>query len=349
MVSGGGNEMTVQPLKHTRAAAAVAAALLAGCASHTGERLVRAPNEDRPEGIFSEEMASAWEEQAAVHYFSERERIPSPVDGVELHAAVMPTGYYPSRLTLEREGSRMKVEFNAAPPVGPPRAPARGTIVAVHGWQTEHRAILPHAMALASAGWDVVLYDQRGHGRSGGEFVTFGAHEQHDLQAIIDFAREREDYTEPLVVLGFSMGASTALLAAAENRPDAIVAVAPFARLDTALPRALRRLAPFYFRPFLSDKRIDRAVAHAQAISGAALADSAPIARAAHIEAPVLLIYSEVDALVPPEHAARLGEALPEARLERIENHSHEALLIDREAILDRTLPWLDEVTDRGR
>lgn len=317
---------------------------LGGCAAYLGERIVRAPNLDHPTGMFDEKMDALWESHGAKHFLIERTQVTTPSDGVELHVAVMPTGDYPNRLDIERDGHSRSVTFQSALPVGPPRTPPKGTIIAIHGWQAEHRTLLYYAMELAREGWDVVLYDQRGHGRSGGEFVTFGARENQDLQAVIEWTRNREQFNSPLVLFGTSMGASIALLAAAESHPDAVIAVAPFARLDTMLPGALRHLAPFYIRPFLSTSRIEQALVHAQKISGVAISDMAPVDQAAEVNTPVLLIHSETDQLVPVSHAHQLYEKLPNATLILVDDRSHEALLIERDAVLDEALPWLARV-----
>ncbi len=66
----------------------------------------------------------------------------------------------------------------------------------------------------------VFLPDQRTHGKSEGEYITFGAYERYD---IVDWCRYIDDYTGnkcKFIVSGISMGATTALLAAAE--PDMI-------------------------------------------------------------------------------------------------------------------------------
>lgn len=322
--------------------------LLTGCARYVGERIVRAPNLDNPTGIFNEDMETAWQDRVADHFFVERTRLTAPGDEIDLHAVILPSGDYPNRLAVERDDGGLAVDFNAAMPIGPPRAPSRGTIIGIHGWQTEHRALLYHAMELAGEGWDVVLYDQRGHGRSGGKIVTFGAREAQDLQTVIEWTRKRGEFTPPLVLFGTSMGASTALLAAADSPVDAVVAVAPYARLNATLPRALRSLAPFYIRPFLSASRIEKALGHAQEISGVALSDVAPITRAEEVNVPVLLIHSEADQFVPVEHGHKLHEALPNATLTLLEELPHQALLIDREAVLDQALPWLEHVTPQA-
>lgn len=315
---------------------------MTGCASYIGERIVRAPNIDRPTGIFGEEMDAAWDSHVAKHYLVERTRIRAPADDVQLTVSVLPAGYYPSRASVEQEDGSMELGLQAVMPVGPPRGPPKGTIVTVHGWKGESRAMFFHAMEMAAHGWDIVLYDQRGHGRSGGERITFGVREARDLEAVMEWTRSRPEFSPPLILFGTSMGASTALMAAAESEPHAIVAVAPYARVDQVLTRALRRFSPALLQPFLTDRRMSKALAHAETLSGVDFDDDAPIRSAAEVDAPVLLVYSRADRLIPPEHGRELEQALPDARLHWMADHSHEALMVDRDALLPAVLPWLD-------
>lgn len=320
----------------------IAALCLTGCASYIGERIVRAPNIDQPTGIFGEEMDEAWESHMAKHFLVERTRIRAPADDVQLNVSILPAGYYPSSASVEQKEGSIEMGLQAGMPVGPPRGPPKGTVVTVHGWKGESRAMLFHAMEMADHGWDVVLYDQRGHGRSGGEKITFGIREAQDLEAVMEWTRSRPEYSPPLILFGISMGASTALMTAAESDPHAIIAIAPYARVDQVLPGALRRFSPILLRPFLTDERMSRALAHAEALSGVDFDNDAPIRSAAEVDAPVLLVYSRADRLIPSEHGRELERALPNARLHWMANHSHEALTVDRDALLPAVLPWLD-------
>lgn len=319
-----------------------------GCAGYIGERIVRAPNVDQPEGIFGERFDKAWESRVAHHFLVDQTRIRTREDGTALHVAILPAGNYPHRFDFERDERGFSMDVQIGMPVGPPREPAKGTIVALHGWQLEHRAMLYHAMHVAARGWDVVLYDQRGHGLSSGEYVTFGEREAGDLRAIVNWASSREQFTPPLVLFGTSMGGSTALMAATEIQPGAIVVVAPYARLEGILSQAIQRFAPFFLRPFLTQRRVDEALAHAQRLTGVQLTEVAPIDMAERVDSPTLLIHSLADRVVPIEHARQLHQTLPNSTLHTVENHSHEELLTDRDAVLQVMIPWLDEVLERG-
>lgn len=70
--------------------------------------------------------------------------------------------------------------------------------------------------------FDVITLDFRGHGKSGG-FFTFGAKEIEDLTTVVDFAKEKYD---KIYLAGFSLGASTSLIVAAQNDcVDKVIAV----------------------------------------------------------------------------------------------------------------------------
>ncbi len=69
---------------------------------------------------------------------------------------------------------------------------------------------------------DVLAMDFRGHGKSGG-FYTFTSKELQDIKSVIEFAQGKY---EKIYVIGFSLGAATALIAGSEdNKIDKIIAV----------------------------------------------------------------------------------------------------------------------------
>ena len=67
---------------------------------------------------------------------------------------------------------------------------------------------------MLSSSYDVLLFDFRGHGKSGGIF-TWSAKEHLDLNAIIDYAKSRG--YKKIGILGFSMGAAAAINTAADR------------------------------------------------------------------------------------------------------------------------------------
>ncbi len=95
------------------------------------------------------------------------------------------------------------------------------TLVCCHGINDNSGQWLPQIARLhARGGYGALLFDFAGHGQSEGSQVTYGIRERHDVTAAIEYLRQRGDVDmDHLAILGYSLGAITAVLAAVEH-PD---------------------------------------------------------------------------------------------------------------------------------
>jgi uncharacterized protein len=98
--------------------------------------------------------------------------------------------------------------------------PARNgaAVVLVHGGGGDRDGARLHAAMLARAGFGVLLYDERGRGRSQGSSNAYGWTWGPDVDAALSFA-ERQRGVERVGALGLSTGADV-LLQTAAHRPD---------------------------------------------------------------------------------------------------------------------------------
>lgn len=98
-----------------------------------------------------------------------------------------------------------------------PCAASRGTVVIVHGLGEHIGRYLHVALQLNAWGWNVVGYDQRGHGASEGPRgqLASGADLLLDLSRVLDAARAA--HPGPVVLLGHSMGGLVAARFVAEG------------------------------------------------------------------------------------------------------------------------------------
>lgn len=116
-----------------------------------------------------------------------------------------------------------------------PAEDAVGTIIQCAGQNGSMDADLPAAKALHEAGFNVMMFNWRAHGKSGGEAVTFGWDETNDLLGALDYLEQQRQITR-VGVLGFSMGAITAIRAATQSdRVACIVADGAIGKLETTL------------------------------------------------------------------------------------------------------------------
>ena len=82
------------------------------------------------------------------------------------------------------------------------------TVILVHWHESNHVAMYPIAEVFLENGWNVVMYDQRAHGKNAAETVTFGYLESRDLAQVVSFTKDKCS-NHVVGVLGQSMGAST--------------------------------------------------------------------------------------------------------------------------------------------
>ena len=99
----------------------------------------------------------------------------------------------------------------------------RATIIYSHGLFRSRREFLERAVELWRLGYGALLYDSRNHGESGPARVTLGYIERLDAEAAVRYLREEVRTQDRIALFGISMGAATALLAAAETPEVAAV------------------------------------------------------------------------------------------------------------------------------
>ena len=91
----------------------------------------------------------------------------------------------------------------------------RGSVVLVHGLNRSRIEMVRKAPFLHRLGWNALLFDLRHHGESDGSVSSLGWFEKDDVKAAIAEARARSK--GPVVVWGVSLGAASAVLAAAAD------------------------------------------------------------------------------------------------------------------------------------
>jgi pimeloyl-ACP methyl ester carboxylesterase len=181
----------------------------------------------------------------------------------------------------------------------PASAPSRGvTVVYLHGVADNRASGVWIAERLVGSGYDVLAYDGRAHGDSGGDACTYGYYEKRDLSRVLDQLGATR-----VVLVGASLGAAVALQAAAEDRRViGVAAAAVFSDLATiARERA---------RWFATGDQIAEALALAEREARFVVTEVSPVAAAPRIRAPVLLVHGERDGKTSPEHSRRVLAAL---------------------------------------
>ena len=100
-----------------------------------------------------------------------------------------------------------------------PAQDPRGTVLFAHGYRST--MLVDFGLAFDfyhSHGMNLLVPEQRCHGRSEGRYITFGVKESRDMQDWLDFHNDHLT-TAPVILSGLSMGASTMLYLADKELP----------------------------------------------------------------------------------------------------------------------------------
>lgn len=168
---------------------------------------------------------------------------------------------------------------------------ARGVLLFSHGNAANIADRLDSIGVFRSQGLDVLIYDYGGYGRSTGKPSEDRCYA--DARAMYDYlVQERRVSRETIVFFGRSLGAAVACDLAATVTTGAIIMESPFLSAD----RLGQDLYPVFPVRLLSRVKFDNA------------------GKIADVEAPVLVIHSREDEIIPFRHGERLYELANEPK-----------------------------------
>ena len=168
-------------------------------------------------------------------------------------------------------------------------------------------------------GHNVLLVDQRAHGKSEGHIITFGIKERKDVLSWVDFVKSRFGDEVKIVLEGISMGAATVLMASNFNMPNvkAIFADCPYSSPKEIILKVSRSmgLPDFLSIPLLSFGALF--YGHFNWNSATA------VESVKDSKYPILIIHGRADRYVPIEMSRKIKGANPNIRLEEFDDAAH--------------------------
>lgn len=223
---------------------------------------------------------------------------------------------------------------------------AKGVVIIFHGYRSfGARDFCLQLPLIHEAGYNIMLVDQRSHGKSEGKYIYYGTKEHKD--AILWRKKASEIYGNelPIALFGLSMGGATVLMASGEVDKDdtqvkCVIADCPFYSAYEIITHVLWKYFKIYPQPiihvvkfwcrFLADFNMDAPSCAEQA-------------KKSHL--PFLIFHGKKDEFVPTNCSVRLAEELGDkAHLVLFDDAAHaEAIFYNKELYKKELLEFLSK------
>lgn len=96
--------------------------------------------------------------------------------------------------------------------------------IVVHGYTSEGKLVSSKAKHLYEMGYNILVPNLRGHGKSEGDYIGMGWHDRLDIINWINYIMDNNKNAE-IVLHGTSMGAATVLMTSGEKLPSNVKAI----------------------------------------------------------------------------------------------------------------------------
>ena len=187
------------------------------------------------------------------------------------------------------------------------RNPAGGSwAILCHGYTGHAEEMADFAREFYGRGYQVLMPDARGHGKSEGDYIGMGWPDRRD---IVCWARHLADGegAKDIVLLGISMGGAMVMMASGEKLPLQVRAIVEDCGYTSAWDEFHYQLKMLYHLP--SFPLLNMMDMFARKRAGYGLKEASALKQVAKCKIPMMFIHGKKDSMVPYEMLRPLYEA----------------------------------------
>ncbi len=209
---------------------------------------------------------------------------------------------------------------------------ANGTVLMFHGYHTHPEIDFSAAAHIYyGTGHNILLIDQRAAGKSEGKYIGFGVLERKDCKRWVEYVTKRFGADHRILLGGLSMGASTVLMACAEDLPQNVCGIVADSAFSSPKDIVLNQIRHSYH---IKGNTIAAAIGFwCRLLAGYRLDEMSTWDAIKDSDIPVLFAHGTADSRVPVEMTMKAADLCPAAKLMMItEGAEHgTGFLVDRE------------------
>lgn len=171
------------------------------------------------------------------------------------------------------------------------------TVIIAHGYKGNGETMSSYARMFHELGYNVLLPDNRAHGRSAGKYITFGWLDRLDYLNWIHTVIEQNGRNSRIILFGVSMGGATVEMVSGEALPEqvrAIIADCGYSNIGDELSYLLKRIFHLPKYPFVPAVNL---INHRR--QGFDLRNVSSVDQLKKNTRPIFFIHGEKDVYVP--------------------------------------------------
>lgn len=171
------------------------------------------------------------------------------------------------------------------------------TVIVAHGYKGNGETMANYAKMFHELGYNVLLPDDRAHGKSAGKYITFGWLDRLDYLDWIKQIIQKNGDESRIVLFGVSMGGATVEMLSGEKLPEqvrCIIADCGYSNISDEMSYLLKKTFHLPKYPFMPAVRLLN-----QHRQGFDLDQVSSVAQLKRNYRPILFIHGDKDSYVP--------------------------------------------------
>lgn len=171
------------------------------------------------------------------------------------------------------------------------------TVIMAHGYMGSAETMSVFAKMYHDWGYNVLAPDERGHGKSQGDYIGFGWPDRKDYVQWIEKVLTENGQQEQITLYGVSMGAATVMMTSGEKLPDNVKAIVEDCGYSTVNQELQYQLKELFNLPSFPLVNVTSGITKLRA--GYFFGEASAVKQLQKNHLPMLFIHGENDTFVP--------------------------------------------------
>ncbi|WP_300954452.1 alpha/beta hydrolase, partial [uncultured Clostridium sp.] len=169
-------------------------------------------------------------------------------------------------------------------------------VIIIHGYNSKGLYMASYAQNFYNMGYNIIIPDLRGHGKSEGNYIGMGWHERYDILDLANYIANTYNNSQ-IVLFGVSMGAATVMSASGEILPKNVKSIIEDCGYTSTWNQFSYQLKSLFKLPSFPMMHIASIICKLK--SGYFISESSPIKQIKKSITPTLFIHGDKDDFVP--------------------------------------------------